>query len=170
MSSSLLERARGFHEDLEIYERAIIEQLDNKPRTQKVNEDRDNRPLCERKQLRSGLFVDHSFSLLLPITNTFVSHTSFLKALTRGGLVQGSRMVWCVGGVGDTPTPPCFEANLCAPILLVLLRCVVAHSHLWYPIPRIPGLRSRLQLARPHAQLSVDIHLVFLRRRPWTSW
>lgn len=36
MSSSLLERARGFHEDLEIYERAIIEQLENKPRTQKV--------------------------------------------------------------------------------------------------------------------------------------
>ncbi|CAM9482241.1 unnamed protein product [Ascophyllum nodosum] len=35
MSSSLLERARGFHEDLEIYERAIIEQLENKPRTQK---------------------------------------------------------------------------------------------------------------------------------------
>lgn len=37
MSSSLLERARGFHEDLEIYERAIIEQLENKPRTQKVS-------------------------------------------------------------------------------------------------------------------------------------
>lgn len=36
MSSSLLERARGFHEDVEIYERAIIEQLENKPRTQKV--------------------------------------------------------------------------------------------------------------------------------------
>lgn len=31
----MLERARGFHEDLEIYERAIIEQLENKPRTQK---------------------------------------------------------------------------------------------------------------------------------------
>ena len=38
MSSSLLERARGFHEDLEIYERAIIEQLENKPRTQKVSQ------------------------------------------------------------------------------------------------------------------------------------
>lgn len=36
MSSSLLERARGFHEDLEIYERGIIEQLETKPRTQKV--------------------------------------------------------------------------------------------------------------------------------------
>lgn len=36
MSSSLLERARGFHEDLEIYERSIIEHLDKKPRTQKV--------------------------------------------------------------------------------------------------------------------------------------
>lgn len=36
MSSSLLERARGFHEDLEIYERAIIEQLEKKPRTNKV--------------------------------------------------------------------------------------------------------------------------------------
>lgn len=36
MSSSLLERARGFHEDLEIYEREIIEQLEKKPRTQKV--------------------------------------------------------------------------------------------------------------------------------------
>lgn len=40
MSSSLLERARGFHEDLEIYERAIIEQLENKPRTQKVGQSR----------------------------------------------------------------------------------------------------------------------------------
>lgn len=36
MSSSLLERARGFHEDLEIYERAIVEQLEKKPRTNKV--------------------------------------------------------------------------------------------------------------------------------------
>ncbi|CAN0121270.1 unnamed protein product [Discosporangium mesarthrocarpum] len=35
MSSSLLERARGFHEDLEIYERSIIQQLEKKPRTQK---------------------------------------------------------------------------------------------------------------------------------------
>lgn len=41
MSSSLLERARGFHEDLEIYERAIIEQLENKPRTQKVRAEGD---------------------------------------------------------------------------------------------------------------------------------
>lgn len=46
MSSSLLERARGFHEDLEIYERAIIEQLENKPRTQKA---RDTRTCTERK-------------------------------------------------------------------------------------------------------------------------
>lgn len=60
MSSSLLERARGFHEDLEIYERAVIEQLENKPRTQKVRE----------KERRSCLFR----AVVLAFAAGFVSH------------------------------------------------------------------------------------------------
>eukprot|EP00752_Nemacystus_decipiens_P010210 g9098.t1 len=55
MSSSLLERARGFHEDLEIYERAIIEQLENKPRTQKERVAQQHRiaNLCDGSTERS---------------------------------------------------------------------------------------------------------------------
>lgn len=61
MSSSLLERARGFHEDLEIYERAIIEQLENKPRTQKVS----GKALQQRRRGQLSQF-DHVPQALVP--------------------------------------------------------------------------------------------------------
>lgn len=32
MSSQILERARASHEDIEVYEKAIIQQLEEKPR------------------------------------------------------------------------------------------------------------------------------------------
>ncbi|CBJ31751.1 conserved unknown protein [Ectocarpus siliculosus] len=55
MSSSLLERARGFHEDLEIYERGIIDQLETKPRTQKERVAQQHRiaNLCDGSTERS---------------------------------------------------------------------------------------------------------------------
>ncbi len=62
MSSSLLERARGFHEDLEIYERAIIEQLENKPRTQKVR-----CVLCDTAAAQPSLRVVLSISRAPPL-------------------------------------------------------------------------------------------------------
>lgn len=65
MSSSLLERARGFHEDLEIYERAIIEQLENKPRTQKV-------PVITRGTLLVALLLQDYIAREMPRVSVLV--------------------------------------------------------------------------------------------------